>query len=115
MPKDFRVFLDDILEAIIKIKSYTTGMDYESFIQDHKTVDAVIRNLEIVGEAAKGIPENIRQNNQEIEWQRIIGLRNVLIHQYSGIDLEVVWDVIGNKLPLLEKQMSNILGKETLQ
>lgn len=115
MPKDFRVFIDDILEAIIKIKSYTMKMDYESFIKDNKTVDAVIRNFEIIGEAAKGIPEDIRQKNHEIEWQRIIGLRNVLIHQYSGIDLETVWDVICNKLPLLEKQITNILGKNTLQ
>ena len=94
MPKDFKVFIDDIIEAIIKIKSYTKGMGYKSFSQDNKTVDAVLRNLEIIGEAAKGIPENIRQKNSEIEWQKIIGLRNVLIHQYSGIDLEIVWEII---------------------
>ena len=84
-------------------------MSYESFINDKKTIDAVVRNLEIIGEATKGIPETIRVKNPEIEWQRIVGLRNVLIHQYSGIDLEVVWDIIVNKLPLLQKQITHIL------
>jgi uncharacterized protein with HEPN domain len=79
------------------------------FINDRRTVDAVVRNLEIIGEATKGIPENIRLGNPEIEWQRIVGLRNVLIHQYSGIDLEVVWDIIANKLPPLQKQITHIL------
>jgi len=108
MPRDFKVFIDDILEGINKIRLYTAGMVYESFIDDNKTVDAVLRNLEIIGEAAKGIPENIRQENPEIEWQKVIGLRNVLIHQYSGIDLEIVWDIICHKLPLFEQQMKNI-------
>ena len=109
MPKDFKVFIDDILEAISSIIFYTKNMSYESFINDKKTIDAVVRNLEIIGEATKGIPETIRVKNPEIEWQRIVGLRNVLIHQYSGIDLEVVWDIIVNKLPLLQKQITHIL------
>lgn len=111
MPKDFRVFLDDILEAISSIKLYTAKMTYESFINDKKTIDAVVRNLEIIGEATKGVPENIRTKYPEIKWQRIVGLRNVLIHQYSGIELEVVWDIIVNKLPLLQKQITHILEK----
>jgi uncharacterized protein with HEPN domain len=108
MPRDFKVFIDDIFEAISRIRSYTTGMVYESFKDDNKTVDAVLRNLEVIGEAAKGIPESGRQQNSEIEWQKIIGLRNVLIHQYSGIDLEIVWDIICHKLTLFERQIKNI-------
>jgi uncharacterized protein with HEPN domain len=109
MPKDFKAFLEDILEAISNIIFYTNNMKYESFINDKKTVDAVVRNLEIIGEATKGIPENIRMKNPEVKWQRMVGLRNVLIHQYSGIELEVVWDIIANKLPLLQKQITHIL------
>jgi uncharacterized protein with HEPN domain len=109
MPKDFRVFVDDILECIRRINFYIEGMSYDSFLDDIKTIDAVLRNLEIIGEAAKSIPDNIRQNIPNIEWQKVIGLRNILIHRYSGIDLEIIWDIIGQKLPLLEQRMKQIL------
>ena len=109
MPKDFRVYLDDIIESAEKIKSYIAGMSYEDFLNDAKTIDAVLRNLEIIGEAAKRIPENIRQQRPDIEWYKVIGLRNILIHQYSGVDLEIVRQIIGQKLPLFEQQIKNIL------
>lgn len=109
MPKDFRVYIDDILECVHKIKIFTSGMSYNAFLDDIKTIDAVLRNLEVIGEAAKGIPENICQEISDIEWQKVIGLRNILIHKYSGVDLEIVWDIICQKLPLLEQRMQEIL------
>lgn len=109
MPKDFKVFLDDIIESAAKIKSYTAGLSYKDFLNDDKTIDAVLRNLEIIGEAATKIPENIRQQRSDIEWYKVIGLRNILIHQYSGVDLEIGWQIIFQKLPLFERQIRNIL------
>jgi len=109
MPKDFKVYLDDIIESTAKIKSYIAGMSFDDFLNDDKTIDAVLRNLEIIGEAAKRIPEKIRQKRSDIEWHKVSGLRNLLIHQYSGLDLEIVWQIITQKLPLFEQQIKNIL------
>ena len=107
MPRDIRLYLDDMLEAIRAIQEYTGGMTFESFAADRKTIDAVVRNLEIIGEAARNLPEEIKGEGGEIEWRKIIGLRNLLIHEYFGISKPVVWDIVQNKLDLLEKFCSN--------
>jgi uncharacterized protein with HEPN domain len=105
MPRDFEVYLEDILQAIGKIRIYTAGLTRDEFSQDDKTIDAVIRNLEIIGEAAKMIPESLRTKYPNIEWKKIAGLRDILAHQYFGIDLDIVWDILQNKLPDLERQL----------
>jgi len=87
MPRDFRLYLDDILEAIHQIQTYLADQDEEAFTQDRKTQDAVIRNLEIIGEAAGKLPEQIQKGEPEIDWQKIAGLRNMLIHEYFGINI----------------------------
>jgi uncharacterized protein with HEPN domain len=102
MPRDFRLFLDDILESVTRIREYTSGMDYDAFLQDPKTQDAVVRNLEIIGEAAGRLPENIRDGAPEIEWRKIVGIRDILAHEYFGVSLPVVWDIVQNKLDSLE-------------
>ena len=79
------------------------------FCNDEKTIDAVIRNLEIIGEAARRLPEEIRMKFADMEWHKIISLRNILIHEYPGIDLEIIWDIIENKLATLEEQIKEIL------
>lgn len=83
MPIDYRLFLDDILEAINKIREYTAGLGYCAFVKDSKTQDAVVRNLEIIGEAAGRLPEPVRLEAPEIEWRKIVGLRNILAHEFS--------------------------------
>ena len=98
MPRDYRLQLDDILEAIDRIKEYTKNLTEEDFSADQKTQDAVIRNLEIIGEAARNLPDEIKNSNSEIEWYKIIALRNVLIHEYFGVNVKILWDVIENKL-----------------
>lgn len=103
MPRDSRVYLEDILEASQKIRLYTEGFSFESFREDSRTADAVIRNLEIIGEAVKQIPEAIRARQPEIPWKKIAGLRDILIHAYFGIDFEMIWDVVTNKLPALAR------------
>ena len=102
MPRDHRLFLDDILEAINKIRDYTAGLDYAIFTKDAKTQDAVVRNLEIIGEAAGRLPDSVLAEAPETEWRKIMGLRNILAHEYFGVSLPVVWDVVQNKLGPLE-------------
>ena len=113
MSKDYKVYLLDILDAISKINSYTSGLDQEQFIADSKTIDAVVRNLEITGEAAKKLPETIRSQIKNVEWKKIAGLRDILIHQYSGIDNEIIWDILTSKLPPLEKSVKDYLQQNT--
>ena len=110
MQRDYKVYLDDILEAASRIQAYTTGLTSKQFSSDLKTLDAVVRNLEIIGEAIKKIPEDIRTKHPSIEWKKIAGLRDVLIHEYFGIDTEIIWDVIKSKLPDLIQQVKNILA-----
>ena len=86
MPRDYKVYLEDILEAIGKVSRYTVGLSQEAFSGDEKTLDAVVRNLEVIGEAIKKVPGKIRSKYPEVEWKKIAGLRDILIHEYSGID-----------------------------
>ena len=109
MPRDYRLQIDDILNAIGRIKAYVQGMSYDAFSTDSKTQDAVVRNLEIIGEAARTIPEDLKVRKNIIDWRKFIGLRNVLIHEYFGISLPIVWDVISNKLGELEVACEEII------
>ena len=112
MPRDFRVSLDDILEAVGKIGRYVGGMSCEEFEQDEKTYDAVVRNLEIIGEASKNIPPSVRVRYPEIEWGEIAGMRDVIIHRYFGVNLEIIWGVLQDELPKLAKNVQAILAAE---
>ncbi len=109
MPRDSRVYLEDILEAIRKIRRYTVGLSGEGFAADEKTLDAVVRNLEIVGEAIKNVPESVRERNPDVEWKKIAGLRDILIHEYFGIDAEIIWDIIQTKVAILQSRVEEFL------
>jgi uncharacterized protein with HEPN domain len=109
MPRDHRLFLDDILEAINKIRDYTAGLDYATFTKDAKTQDAVVRNLEIIGEAAGRLPDSVLVESPETEWRKIMGLRSILAHEYFGVSIPVVWDIIQNKLDSLEMSCRALL------
>lgn len=100
--RDYRLYLDDILEAIQRIEEYTANMDFEDFAENRLVINAVIRNLEIIGESCRALPEEIGERYPDVEWCKIVGLRNILIHQYFGVDVELVWDIVKNKLPELE-------------
>lgn len=113
MPRDPRLYLDDILEATARIQEYTSGLDYSEFVQDTKTQDAVVRNLEIIGEAAGRLPESTRYRAAHIEWRKIVGLRNILAHRYFSVSLPVVWDVVSSKLGPLESACRGLLEDES--
>jgi uncharacterized protein with HEPN domain len=108
MPREYKIFFKDILSSIKKIEKYVKGKGYEAFKNDDKTVDAVVRNLEIIGEAVKNIPAIIRKRDKSIEWQKIAGLRDVLIHDYFGVDVEILWDIVKNKLPELKQKINKL-------
>ncbi len=113
MPRDHRLYLDDILEAVGNIRDYTAGMDLDAFSKDRKTQDAVARNLEIIGEAVGKIPESLLAKIEGMEWRKITGLRNILAHEYFGISLPIVWDVVVGKLDELESASRQLLNQET--
>ena len=107
MPRDVRVHLDDILEACTRISSYTSELSLEHFRSDQKTVDAVVRNLEVIGEAAKKVPDEVR-NVIPVEWKRISGLRDVLIHEYFGIDIDMSGTSCERKFLIWRRESANI-------
>ena len=95
------LLLDDMLQSAKKIKRYTLDLDFNSFLSDDKTMDAVVRNFEIIGEAANRIDDDFRLKHSEIEWKRIRGFRNRIVHDYFGIDYEIVWEIIETYLDAL--------------
>jgi uncharacterized protein with HEPN domain len=109
MSRDSEVYLRDIVDAIRKIRKYIGKASQTGFFADEKSVDAVLRNLEIVGEAVKHVPAKIRTANPKIPWKKIAGLRDILSHEYFNVNADIVWDVIQNKLQPLERRVRAIL------
>lgn len=110
MPKrEWRLFAKDIKEECELIKQFTAGMSFEEFDIDTKTVYAVIKSLENIGEAAKFIPTEIKNKYPEIEWQKITDMRNLLTHHYFGVDERVLWNTLNQRIPLLRNTIEQIL------
>ena len=109
MKKEIRIFIEDILKSIEKIEEYVRGMSGEEFFRFSQVQDAVMRRLEIIGEAAKKVPEGFRSKYPEIPWKLIAGMRDVLIHGYFDVNLERVWVIVEKDLPDLKRKISRIL------
>ncbi|MGE5264929.1 MAG: DUF86 domain-containing protein [Acidobacteriota bacterium] len=112
MSRDYRLYLDDIESSAEKILEYTRGSSFDEFTRDNKTFDAVVLNLEIIGEAAKHVPDSIRARYPAVDWRRIGGLRDVIAHGYFGLNETVLWDLVQNQVPTLLEQIRQILAKE---
>lgn len=109
MKRDYNLFVKDILDAIDKTEHFIKDMDYQEFIQDDKTSTAVVKKIEIIGEAIKNIPPDIKAKYSNIPWRDIVGMRNKISHGYFGIDYEIVWAVIKKKLPELKTHITQML------
>jgi uncharacterized protein with HEPN domain len=110
--RDYILFLEDILNAIEKIERYVNALDYQTFRRNDMVVDAVVRNFEIIGEAVRNVPEEIKKKHPVVEWKEVAGFRNILIHDYFGVDLEAVWDTIAKNIPVLKRHISDVLKLE---
>ncbi len=108
-PRSWKSRIEDILQAAARIRRYTYGMSFETFGADEKTVDAVVRNLTVVGEAANHIPSEVQEHHPEIPWAQMRGIRNVLMHEYFGVSLPIIWKTIQQDLPALVPTLEAIL------
>lgn len=109
MPRrDAELLIEDMLVALQKIERYTSELDQGTFRQDEKTVDAVVRNLEVLGEAARQLPEDFVTQHPDVPWRQVAGLRNRIVHDYFGLDLEIIWQVIQHDLPQLKTRLEEI-------
>jgi len=102
------LLVEDIIESSNKILEYTEGLTFDQFISDSKTIDAVIRNFEIIGEATSRLPAKFKNNYPEIDWHKIRGFRNRIVHDYFGIDYSIVWEIKNNFLPAFIQKLKNI-------
>ena len=109
MSRDENMYLLDIAESCEKILRFTQGMARQDLMADQKTYDAVVRNLEIIGEAAKHVSDSMRKQISGVEWRKIAGLRDILIHAYFGIDNNILWDIVKNKVPELRASVAGYL------
>lgn len=111
--REYTDYLHDILDAIEKAEQFTVGMDFEQFEDDDKTAFAVIRALEVIGEATKAVPQHVRDHYPAVPWQQMAGMRDILIHKYFGVDLRVVWETVQQDLPALKPLIVQIV-EETI-
>ena len=108
--KDPQIFLSHILENASYAQENVRGVDFKTFLKDRKTRDAVVREIEIIGEAVKNLPMVFRDQHPEIPWKKIAGMRDEIVHEYFDIDWDLVWNVVDKRLPELEKQIKELLG-----
>ena len=108
--RDSKLLLEDILEASNKIFSYLFDFSFEDFTNDSKTIDAVIRNFEIIGEAANRLPNEFKELHNNIEWYKIIGLRNRIVHEYMGVDISIIWNIAKDFLPPFHNDINLLLN-----
>ena len=103
-----KLYIDDIVRSIGRIEKYAHGLSFDQFSKDEKTIDAIIRNLEIIGEAARNIPQSVREKNRNMPWKEMVGMRNKVIHEYFGVDPEILWQTVRSDMPVLKEKMKKL-------
>jgi len=106
-----KTWLEDLKSAMDRIRRYTKDLTYDEFIEDEKTVDAVLRNLEVIGEAAKNVPEELKDRFPDVEWRRMVGLRNIITHEYFGVDMNIIWQAATRNVPETEPLVADMLER----
>jgi uncharacterized protein with HEPN domain len=109
--RDWRLFLMDIHESALRVVEYAGAMSKDEIFDDSKSVDAVMRNLAIIGEAAKKIPADVRRRYPSVEWKKMAGLRDIVVHDYFGIDEDIIWDVVTVRIPELKRQIRSMVSE----
>ena len=107
--RDYRDYLQDILDAVNDIENFVDKMSFEEFVKDRKTLNAVVRSIEIIGEASKNIPEALKAKHQELPWKQMTGMRDKLIHAYFGVDVETLWKATKENIPPLRNAIQKML------
>jgi uncharacterized protein with HEPN domain len=110
--REFILYLEDMLQSMVRIEEYLGDLDFKKFKQTYMIVDAIIRNFEIIGEASKNIPTEVQEKYPEIPWKKMYGLRNLIAHEYFGIDYEMTWEISKNNLPQNRSDLLEIIEKE---
>lgn len=113
--RDPRLFMTDVLDAIEKVERYTAGLTFDQFESNEMVLDAVVRNLEIIGEATRYIPATLRKQYTQIEWSRVVGFRNIVIHTDFAVDVEIVWTIATQRLSELKAVLTEMLEDYNLQ
>lgn len=113
--REFILYLEDMFQSMQRIEEYLGDLDFKKFKMTHIVVDAVVRNFEIIGEASRKIPSDIQEKYPEIPWRKMYGLRNLIAHEYFGIDYEMIWEIAKNNLPQNRKDLQKIIEKEKAQ
>jgi len=109
--REYKDYLTDIMEAMDRIEKFTEGLTFEDFKNDDKTISAVIRKIEIIGEAVKNIPPSLKNKNKQIPWKKMAGMRDKLIHEYFGVNIKVIWRTIKEDLPKVKPGFKRVLKK----
>jgi len=112
--RSYKLFIEDILSAINKVEDYIKDLTYEEFLNDNMRIDAVVRNLEIIGEAAKYVPADIKEQYADIPWKRMMGLRNIVVHEYFGIDFSIIWNIASINMPELKPEIELLLKNKDI-
>ncbi len=110
--RDWKILFEDIIESINRIENYTKDLSFEDFAQSQLIIDAVVRNIEIIGEASKNVPEETQNKFEDIPWQKIKGIRNRIVHEYFAVDISIIWYIVKNELQPLENNLSQHLKKD---
>ena len=107
--RDWKFLFEDILECTVKIDEYLNDLDYTDFVKNSMLIDAIVRNIEIIGEASARVPDTVQNKFSDIPWKQLRGIRNRIIHEYFGVDLNIIWHIVKNDIPLLKKQVNKAL------